>query len=375
MNRPKICFLLFNLNPGGLENYLLRFIKQCNHQFEAVLITKSGKTGQLLNQFIQNQVRIVPIKGGYFNIIGWYRYYTFFKKNQFLSVCDLTGNFSGVYMFLSKMAGVKNRIAYYGQSTNHFKETLPNIGYNAFVNRLVFSFSTLIISNSNTAFQFFFGSRWKGNKKFVKLSNGVDEKYFAKGKLSHIKAQFNIPNNALVVGHSARLDVKKNHKAVLALAKRMIALHSRFYFLLWGNETEKLSHEVVNQHLQNHVFILGYKSDVAEVLQNCDFFYFPSYTEGQPNVLIECMLACIPFVASNIEPIKEIVPIEFRNRLVDPDDIDSAINLLLDFANRNMEKENEQLLNYALREFNAQDRFQDFYRLITGNTKLMYGIK
>ncbi len=81
------------------------------------------------------------------------------------------------------------------------------------------------------------------------------------------------------------------------------------------------------------VQLLGHRSDVAEVLAAGDLFVFPSLFEGMPGAVIEAMASGLPIVASDIEPVREVVDIGANAVLVPPRDASAladAVRTLLD---------------------------------------------
>jgi glycosyltransferase involved in cell wall biosynthesis len=362
----RICFLLYNLDPGGLETYLLRFLKLKGNDIEATVITKSGRTGLLLNDYDLNNVKVIPIKSGYFNVEAWYRIFKIFKEGNWDSVCDLTSNFSGIYLFLAKQAKIKNRIAYYGQSSNHFKETPFTLIYNHLINVLVRQYSTKIISNSKSALDFFFKNYWLGDSRFKIIFNGVDASAFSNEKDQSLRIELGIPVEAKVIVHTGRLDEKKNHKAIIKLASFLKTTYPNIYFIICGKDTEKLSSMIESEGLLGHVFSLGYRKDVPLILRNADVFYFPSYSEGQPNSLIEAMLSGLPFVASDIESIRETLPYQYWSQLVMPDAIEAASRKIIEIIEGDNHLDFEDLRLWARDNFDADKRFDEFKSEIIG---------
>jgi glycosyltransferase involved in cell wall biosynthesis len=356
----KYCFFLYNTEPGGLEVYLLRFIQHFKGDWAVTVICKSGKTGKLLSGFEQAGAKVIPFKGGYFNFLAWYRMYKIFKTGRFDAVCDLTSNFGGVYMWLASKAGIRNRVAYYGQSTNHFPETFFRIWYDRFVNRLVNSNATMVVLNSITALDNFFPYVQKADERFKVVYNGVDASLFRSEKNLSLKSALRIPANAFVVGHSGRFDEKKNHAAILRLAEVCKNKFDDVYFICCGNGTEKLQPDIDRLGLNDRFLALGYRSDVHDVLRVFDVFFFPSYTEGQPNSLIEAMMAGLPFIASDIDPIKDTIPQHLFTQLVKPHDTDSAFEKLSFLYNRRNDLEKFSCRDWAINKYDANLRFKEF---------------
>ncbi len=69
--------------------------------------------------------------------------------------------------------------------------------------------------------------------------------------------------------------------------------------------------------LQDSVAFLGYRSDIADVLQRFDMFLFTSHREGLSMAAIEAMASGLPIVATDVGGIREQV-VEGRNGYVLP---------------------------------------------------------
>jgi glycosyltransferase involved in cell wall biosynthesis len=362
MQVPNVCFLLYNLDPGGLENYLLRFIKSQGKDFKTTVILKSGQGGILKDSYLNNKVSLKFIKTGHFNIFGWLRIFFYFKKNKFDAVVDFTGNFAGIYLFLAKIAGVSNRVAYYGLSSNHFRETKLHLFYNNLVNQLVISNATRIISNSHSGFKFFFGQRYHFNNRFVVLPNGIESAEFENGKDMKLRAELGIPSNAFVLLHAGRNDPNKNHKTVIDVAIKMIDKYPHFFAILCGYNTEYLINIVDSRYRDNRILFLGYRDDIASLMGISNVFYFPSVSEGQPNALIEAMISGLPFIGPLLPEIKEFLPERFWDNLIDSYDTEGAIYKIECIMKD--EGKVDEIKAWAIGFFDSNKRFGEFKELI-----------
>jgi glycosyltransferase involved in cell wall biosynthesis len=360
----KVVFLLYNLDPGGIETKLLRFLIHSGKHLDATVILKSGRMGLLESDFKSIGTNLLPIKCGYLNIRSWFTIYRIFKAGHFITCCDYTGNFAGVYLFLAKMAGIGNRIAYYGQASNHFKEAKLNLIYNHWVNKLVSSYSTKIISNSKAAFDFFFGNNWVGNPRYEIMNNGIEVKRFLGERDTSIRKELGIANTAKVIVYPARYDVKKNHEAALNVATWFKTKELDVYLIFCGKGTENLKSKIVEYQVGKRVFALGYREDVNLILRNSDVCYFPSYTEGQPNALIEAIVSGLPFVASNITAIREVIPGAYHEFLVEPDDYQKAAKKIHEIFNGDYRSNFSFIQQWAMKNFDSEHRFQEFYEVL-----------
>lgn len=365
--KKNFCFLLYNIDPGGLEVYLLRFFRHYQGQFRATLICKSGKTGALLKGYEDAGVEVITVRTGYMNPVSLWKIYRLLRNRKFDGICDLTSNFGGLYMWLARKASIRSRVAYYGQSTNHFRSSALKSLFDRMVNRLVYRNATAIVLNSHTATDNFFPYRVAGDPRFKVVYNGVDAAMFSDEKDDEMKQALGIPVSSFVIGHTGRFDEKKNHQAVLDLAVRACATWDDCYVICCGKGTEQLQESINRRQLDGRVLALGYRDDVHRILRTFDVFYFPSYTEGQPNSLIEAMMAGLPFVASDIVPIRDTVPEHLQGQLVGPDDVGSAFHLIQRMKEDRQLRIRLSCRDWAIEAYNANDRFREFLESVAGD--------
>ncbi|MDO9551554.1 glycosyltransferase [Rhodonellum sp.] len=362
----KVLFIIPTLNPGGIETYLLRFLSFIKQDalLDPYVLVRNMERGDLFENYVALGVPIYFQPLGYINPKSFKWYYKLFIKEQFDTVCDFNANFAGIPMWLAKQAEINNRIAFYRQGKDHFKVTFLRNLYNSLVKNLVFTSSTQILSNSKASLNFFFPS-WQKNERFKVIYNGmnVDDFHFH-AKNSSIRAELGISLEAFVICHSGRLDPAKNHKTLLKVAKELIERDKSIYFIFCGLNTEKLQDEVDSMGIKGNAKLLGFRKDVADILSTSNLFYFPSLTEGQPNALIEAMLCGLPFVASNIPPIVEIMPETQKPYLIDPLDVEKSVNLILGARAKTDRVLTEITKNWAREYFSQELRFKEFYNCL-----------
>ncbi|GAB3025444.1 hypothetical protein GCM10027051_32720 [Niabella terrae] len=325
MSKLKICFVVTGLNSGGIENYLLRFLEFESDKFQPVVICKSGKFGELESKYRTiKDIELIALKVGYLNIFSLLRLYKTFKVFQFHTVCDFTGNFSGIILLIAAIAKIKRRIAFYRGAGVRFKNSLPKLTYNKFLNFLVKRFATKILSNSKAALNLFH-SEWRGNgRKFKVIYNGLNAKPFLEIRnKAEVRRALKLPENGFIIGNVGRYDHSKNHELIAKVASIICRKNNNVIFVLCGKNTESFKDIVLQKwpYLGDNFFSLGYRSDVPYVLKAFDLFLFPSRIEGQPNALIEAMVSDLPILASNIDPILETTPNEIHEHLLDIRDV------------------------------------------------------
>lgn len=360
MKSNKICFLIPSVKSGGIEMYLLRFLRYQGDAIEATILVRNSAKGELYDAYIATGAKLVFKPLGYFNLSAIRWYYSFFKKERFNTVCDFNANFAGLPMFLSKLAGIKKRITFYRQSSHHFNKTAFRLAYTNFMNRLVYWNSTAIYSNSEAAFQFFFKNEYKNSNRFKVIKNGVNIKdYQDLEKISklELREKLELPSDKFIIGHTGRFAEAKNHYFLIDVVSKLIKEDNNFFLVLIGNDTDQLIPYINQLNISDNVKVLGYQNNIPEYLRTFDLFIFPSITEGQPNALIEAMICGLPIATSNIPPIVECLPKDRLGCLIDPYNVETTVAKIKEVRN------NPQLYVYkqfAIENFDAKVQFAEF---------------
>lgn len=163
--------------------------------------------------------------------------------------------------------------------------------------------------------------------------NGVDLTRFEPGPPSPaLQAELGLTDDALVVGHVGRIVPWKGQMEFLEAFARVAGGVPTAHALVVGDRSdgaEAYERKVVErtQHpdLAGRVTLMGFRSDVADVMRLCSVLVHSS-TSPEPfgRVLIEAMALGIPLVAAASGGPLEIVDEGVTGYLVDPTDADAA---------------------------------------------------
>jgi glycosyltransferase involved in cell wall biosynthesis len=366
VSNKRVLFLIPSVGSGGIETYLLRFLEARSSEIEATIVVRSNHPGDLFNDFdaLRIPMRFLPF--GYFNPYRWVEYFIYFKKGAFSTICDFNANFGGLIMLLARIAKISNRIAFYRQGSNHFRSTFLKRVYNYLMNRLIYRNSTYILANSIAGLDYFFPYRKLSDQRFKVVYNGVDlSKISVKIDKEKILEELSIPKGSFIVGHVGRVDKSKNHKTIFKVVSSIIKNNPQVILVLCGTGTDAFHDKINELGLHNNTRLLGYRSDVYAIMQVFDLFYFPSITEGQPNALLEAMALGIPIIASDIKPIREIMPED--SLLFDPFNTANVVEIICDIVKNKQSYVFDHLTVYVSEKFNIERNYSAFLEIINNN--------
>jgi glycosyltransferase involved in cell wall biosynthesis len=173
--------------------------------------------------------------------------------------------------------------------------------------------------------------RWlarKLNRQAITIHNALDINRFR--ILSHdpitIRREFNIPEDAYLVGSVGRLTRQKGYDLMLEAAAMAINKMPALYFIIIGDgeDANSLKHRAEELEIENRMIFTGSRPDVDALLIAMDLFVCSSRWEGLSTVLMEAMAAGIPILATDIPGNRELlqpgisgwfVPVENSNEL------------------------------------------------------------
>jgi glycosyltransferase involved in cell wall biosynthesis len=188
-------------------------------------------------------------------------------------------------------------------------------------------------------------SRWKHRQVgcFIAASDAIRQMLIADGipadrtatvhegiDLAHVRAAppvnvheaFWLPHQAPVVGNVAALVPHKGQRHLIDAAQLVVREipDARFVILGEGELREHLEHQIRNYHLEKHVLLPGFRTDVLGCLKSFDLFVMSSVTEGLGTSLLDAMACSRAIVATRAGGIPEIVEDGRTGVLVPPRD-------------------------------------------------------
>ena len=158
-------------------------------------------------------------------------------------------------------------------------------------------------------------------EKITILHNGVDIKSFAPDNKNRkkIRTEFNITEEELLFGMTARFTPGKGHEEFLKAAKTISDRFNNVRFLVVGEPSrgetayaQKIYELSKDYKLENRLIFTGYRNDIPDILSALDVFVFPSHAEAFGISLAEAMAAGKACVASGSDGPLDIIDDELN---------------------------------------------------------------
>ncbi|MFC1641567.1 glycosyltransferase family 4 protein [Myxococcota bacterium] len=162
------------------------------------------------------------------------------------------------------------------------------------------------------------GQRVRGDKITV-LHNGIDVSP-ATGARGRIRQKLGLGERPVVLV-VARVDGLKGHRDLLHALAQLRKGGIGVTALIAGDGPERTQLESLGRELEldpDWLRFLGFRTDVAELLEAADVFVLPSLSEGLPLSLLEAMASGKAIVATDVGGIPEAVQSEKEALLVPP---------------------------------------------------------
>jgi len=137
------------------------------------------------------------------------------------------------------------------------------------------------------------------------INNGIETSIYAAGNGDALRAQWeneypydSSAGPCVYVGMIGRLVEAKNHMRLLDAAEQWVSSAPRIRTLIVGDGhlAESIDESIRARNLESHVYRLGARSDIPNILQALDIFVLSSDREGHPLTALEAQAAGTPVV-------------------------------------------------------------------------------
>jgi glycosyltransferase involved in cell wall biosynthesis len=158
--------------------------------------------------------------------------------------------------------------------------------------------------------------------RVVTVHEGIDVEHVLAAPAVNVHAIFWLPHGAPVVGNVAALVPHKGQRHLIEAAHLVVqeVPDARFIILGEGELRDQLERHVREHHLEKHVLLPGFRTDVLGCIKGFDLFAMSSITEGLGTSLLDAMACSRAIIGTLTGGIPEVVDEGTTGLLVPPRD-------------------------------------------------------
>ena len=174
-----------------------------------------------------------------------------------------------IELLAARLAGVKMRIAH-----NHTTKTEHPILHRVLLPIFRRSY-TIGLACSEDAGNWLFG---KGKFKVLKNAIDVDKYQYNPANRARFRDEFQIPQDAIVIGHVGKYNTPKNHFKLLEVFAEYHKRHEGAFLVCvgYGPLRRHIEERIAELGLERNVILTGERTDIPELLSIMDVFVFTS---------------------------------------------------------------------------------------------------
>lgn len=285
-------------NPGGIESYLLSILKKAKeYEIQLDFVTDFPRIvyEEILKEF-GARIFYIPAKGKKL-LNHWKGLKKILNENPnydtvYFNILDAGAVFT---MLIPWLMGKK--IVVHSHNGNTDKMILHKI-CKPFLNIVADEY----VACSELAAEFMFGKRKYEKEDVVIVPNAIDvRKYEYNLETRNYYRKMLGLEKKFVVCHVGRITRQKNPFRVIDIFNQVHLKEPKACLIYVGSGEleEEIKKYVCEKRLEDTVYFLGKRDDVAEIMQASDVFLLPSLYEGLPIVAIEAQAAGLPIVLSD----------------------------------------------------------------------------
>lgn len=153
--------------------------------------------------------------------------------------------------------------------------------------------------------------------RLSRIDNGIDvQAWKRRAQASASPLRAGVPPTRLIVGAVGRLSAEKGFDLLIEAVNRAVARGADLELWIAGEGPEKARLDALATASRGRVRMLGFRSDVRDLMEAFDVFALSSLREGLPNVVLEAMACEVPLLATRCGGVEAVVHDDVEAMLV-----------------------------------------------------------
>lgn len=357
----KIVFFITGLDIGGAENQLIQICDNLdNKKYNITVVCLNNKT-VTSNKLESTGIKVLALNLKHSKIHGIFTLYNFLKSYK----ADI---FIGFLFHGIMMA----RIFSFIFSPSITISSIRSINLGGFFRKSLLKFTDFLsdytVVNSKLVKDEVLRLKISKLHKIRVIYNIIDFKKFSidTKACASLKNEFKINNDTFIWIAVGRLVEAKDHFSMIYAFKEYLKYDSNSCLIIigYGNLNSDLTNLISSLKLENKVFMLGKRYNIADFLSISDAFLLTSKWEGLPNCILEALSMKLPVVATNVGGVSEIVIHNENGLLVEKENINSITDGMINMRKNYNKFINNDSYNKFIKLYDTKEIISNWENLI-----------
>ncbi len=197
------------------------------------------------------------------------------------------------------------------------------------------------------------------------LVHGAGVQVGVKVDIDRIKKrrELNIPEDAFIIVSAGELNKNKNTEVIVKALVNMKEKNVHYIACGVGPEEENLRKLAGEINVSSQFHLMGYRTDMPEIMAASDVFTMMSFREGMPRAVLEAMDLGLPCVGSDTRGIRDLIDNKggFICNPKDPKAFAEAFNILIE--NPNMRGKMGEYNKGKVQEYSSEVVKDELYQI------------
>lgn len=307
-DKKKILFIIPWMITGGADQFNLDFVKLINKtKYEVIIITTEKSDNSWEQKFRQYVTEIYKLPD-FLDKKNYAEFITYIIQTRQIDVCFVSNSYYGYYIlpWLKREYPSLAIIDYV-----HMEEMYWRKGGYA---RTSMAMSDLIektyVCNNSTK-KAFIDKFNRQSEKVETIYIGVDQNKFDPQKIEFgmVRKKYQIPSEGKIVLFPCRLHKQKRPYLMIEIARRVVELDNRIYFLVVGDGDELLGmqQKVSEYRIEKNVIFAGMQEDIRPFYRDSDVTLICSLREGLSLTAYESCSMMTPVITADVGGQRELI--------------------------------------------------------------------
>ena len=298
----RILQVIEGLYAGGMESMLMNYFRNFDRDkivFDFLIYSPKAHFDDEVEKLGGKIYRITPRRQN--PLKNYYELLRFFQTHKEYQIVQVH---QGINYFAPQIVCKLEKVRHVISHTHGMNPQLvqkQGFLFKWLTQPLIKNLSTDYIACSDGAAHQIFHSSISEGGKYRLMKNAIDIDKFAYDPIIRTQKRKELGiENCHVIGHVGNFTYPKNHPFIIKIFSKIAAIDSNAILLLAGEgcDKQKIEKMVNDLNIEDRVKFLGNRSDVNELLQAFDIFFFPSHYEGLPVSLVEAQASGIRCIVS-----------------------------------------------------------------------------